>query len=146
MAITPEMSNDQVKAELSKIDSKDNKALQAITRSASPKQAYEVIMPFMFEKRGAEVKDALASVNGSLLWDITGDGGGKWAMIFPGDGTFKVAAGDKPDASATIQMSFDAWKSMQTGETPPQQLFMSGQMVVTGDMSLLMQLQTVMPQ
>ncbi len=146
MAITPDMTADQVKAELSKINPGDNRALREATKDASPKQAYEVIMPFMFEKRGAEVKDALAMVNGSLLWDITGDGGGKWAMVFPGDGTVKFVPGDKPDASATIQMSYDSWKAMQSGEMPPQQLFMSGQMVVTGDMSMLMQLQTVMPQ
>jgi len=146
MAITPDMSNDQVKAELAKIPAGDNKALREATKNASPKQSYEVIMPYMFEKRGAEVKEALSSVNGSLLWDITGDGGGKWAMIFPGDGTFRVEAGDKPDASATIQLSYENWKGMQDGSMPPQQLFMSGQMVVTGDMSLLMQLQTVMPQ
>lgn len=146
MPITPDMNADQVKAELAKINASDNNALRDVSKDATPKQAYEVIMPYMFEKRGAEVKDTLAMVNGSLLWDITGDGGGKWAMIFPGDGTFKVVPGDKPDASATIQLSYENWKLMQTGQMPPQQLFMSGQMVVTGDMSILMQLQAVMPQ
>ncbi|MEW6778202.1 MAG: SCP2 sterol-binding domain-containing protein [Bdellovibrionota bacterium] len=146
MAITSSMSPDQVRAELGKISPNDNNALREIAKDASPKQVYEVIMPFMFEKRGEEVKAVLAQVNGSVLWDITGDGGGKWAMVFDGSGAFKVHAGDKPDASATIQLSYENWKLMQSGAMPPQQLFMSGQMMVTGDMSIIMQLQGALPQ
>ncbi len=146
MAISSSMTPDQVRAELGKISPNDNNALREIAKEASPKQVYEVIMPFMFEKRGEEVKAVLAQVNGSVLWDITGDGGGKWAMVFDGTGTFKVQAGDKPDASATVQLSYENWKLMQSGAMPPQQLFMSGQMMVTGDMSIIMQLQGAMPQ
>jgi len=146
MAISPNMKPDQVRAELAKINANDNSALREIAKDATPAQVYEVIMPFLFEKRAADVQATLAQVNGSVLWDITGEGGGKWAMIFDGTGAFKMHAGEKADATATVQLSFENWKLMQSGAMPPQQLFMAGQMLITGDMSIIMQLQTAMPQ
>ncbi len=146
MPITANMNETQIVAELAKINLKDSQALRSAAKEATPKQMYEVIVPHMLKSMQSDIADALRQVNGAVLWDITGDGGGKWAMVFPGDGTMKVTAGDRPDATATIQMAYEHWKQMQSGETQPQQLFMAGQMVVTGDLSIIMQLQTSLPQ
>ncbi len=144
MPITADMDDAAVKKvideELTDLD--DQAAMTEVAKEATPRQVYEVIMPYAMEKRGDEMKEKLAGIEGTVAWHVEGDGGGKWLMTFT-DGSLTVAASEE-EGTATIKMNIDDWKEMQTGELPPQQAFMMGKMIVEGDMSIMMQLQTVM--
>jgi len=141
--ITPDMSDDDVRALLDEIGFEDQNALKEAMQTASPKQVFMVAMPHGLSKQ-PDIASKMAGIEGTVLWVIEGDGGGKFAMIF-GGGELKVQEGDV-EARSTVTLSIDTWKEMSSGQTNPQMAFMQGKMTVTGDMSFLMQLQGVMPQ
>ena len=142
--VTPDMSDDQVVEILGGIDAGDQNALREAMKDASPRQAFMVAIPWGI-KAQPDVASQLAGIEGSILWVVEGDGGGKFALIF-GGGDIKVEEGDKDDATATVTLDIDTWKEMAAGETNPQAAFMAGKVQISGDLSLLMQIQGVMPQ
>jgi len=141
--ITPDMSDDAVRAALDELDMNDQNALREAMLEASPKQVFLVAMPHGLSKQ-PDIADKLKGIEGSVLWVVEGEGGGKFGMIFEG-GELKVQEGDL-EARATVTLSIDTWKEMSSGATNPQMAFMQGKMQVAGDMSFLIQLQGVMPQ
>jgi putative sterol carrier protein len=96
-------------------------------------------------KNQPEAAAQLAGITGSVLWVVEGDGGGKYCLNFDG-GKIDVTEGDKPDATATVTLDTATWKELAAGETNPQAAFMAGKVQIAGDLSLLMQIQGVMPQ
>ncbi|MEW6776089.1 MAG: SCP2 sterol-binding domain-containing protein [Bdellovibrionota bacterium] len=72
---------------------------------------------------------------------LTGDKGGTWLVNLkdkPG-----VSLGDG-DAGCTITMEAADFLAMNNGELDPQQAFMAGKMMITGDMSLAFKLGEVL--
>jgi len=141
--VTPDMSDDQVVAILEKIGSDQNKLREAM-KDASPKQAFMVAIPWGIKSQ-PEAAAQLSGIEGSVLWVVEGEGGGKYCLNFSG-GQINVTEGDKPDATATVTLDAATWKEMASGETNPQAAFMAGKVQIAGDLSLLMQIQGVMPQ
>ncbi len=141
--VNPNMSDDEVRGVLDGIDMNDQTALREAMKNASPRQVFCVAMPHGLSKQ-PDIQSKMAGIEGTVLWVVEGEGGGKFAMIF-GGGELKVEEGDV-EARATVTLSTDTWKEISAGNTNPQMAFMQGQMKVTGDMSFLMQLQSVMPQ
>jgi ubiquinone biosynthesis protein UbiJ len=141
--VTPETSDDEIRAILDELDLTNPDSMRSAMKEATPKQAFMVAMPYGLEKQ-PDIKSSLAGIDGSVLWVIEGEGGGKYAMIFSG-GDMKVEEGDKPDATATVTVDMQTWKELLSGETNPQAAFMAGKVQIEGDLSLLMQIQGVMP-
>ena len=68
-----------------------------------------------------------------------------WAVEVK-DGTCTVSEGTVENPSATVKTAAETWIGMTTGDVNPMQAFMGGNMVVTGDMTLMLQMQAVMMQ
>jgi len=141
--VTPDMSDDQVIEILNEIGASDQNALREVMKNASPRQAFVVAIPWGI-KAQPDVASQLSGIQGSVLWVVEGEGGGKYVLNFSG-GEVSVEEGDKPDATATVTLDIDTWKELSSGETNPQAAFMSGKVQIAGDLSLLMQIQSVMP-
>ncbi|MFO8058582.1 MAG: SCP2 sterol-binding domain-containing protein [bacterium] len=142
--VTPDMSDDQVVSILAEIGPKNQDELQKAMQDASPRQAFMVAIPWGIEN-DPDTASQLAGVEGSVLWVVEGEGGGKYCLEFSG-GKINVSEGDKPDATATVTLDESTWKELTAGETNPQAAFMAGKVQIEGDISLLMQIQGVLPQ
>ena len=77
--------------------------------------------------------DLLAGVNGSLRFEIRGEGG--FALL-----THFGASAAPAEPSTTITVDRSAYHALRAGELDPQDAFLSGQIHVEGDMQLAMQL------
>ena len=111
-------------------------------KNATPKEFYEEILVQQFEADASNA-DKLEGFDCVIQFKVTGDNGGEWAMHIK-DKTLKVNEESHPEPSMTMELSYDDWKAMNTGELNPQQAFMEGRMVISGDMSLAMQLGQLM--
>jgi len=141
--VTPQTSDDELKSIIDGLDINDPSAMQSVMKNASPRQAFMVAMPYGLEKR-PEIKDSLAGIEGSVCWVVEGEGGGAYTMVFSG-GNLSVEEGQKDDASAVVTLDIGTWKELLSGESNPQAAFMAGKVQIAGDLSLLMQIQGVMP-
>ena len=69
---------------------------------------------------------------------VTGDEGGDWST------SVKLGPGDIPaQSTTTISISSADAAAMQSGDLDPMQAFMSGRIIVSGDMTLVMQMQAI---
>ena len=98
-----------------------------------------------FETRAAANPDAATSPNAVYQFNITGDGGGDWALdLTKGKTDGFVVKGTHDSPGATITVSSEDWLGMLNGTLNPMQAFMSGKIKIDGDMTLAMSLQQVM--
>ncbi len=141
--VTPDMSDDQVVEVLKGIGAGNQDALRDAMKGASPRQAFMIAIPWGIEADPATASQ-LAGIEGSICWVIEGDGGGAYVLNFSG-GKINVEEGQKDDATATVTLDVDTWKELTSGETNPQAAFMGGKIQIAGDLSLLMQIQGVLP-
>lgn len=111
-------------------------------KTATPKEFYEEIMVegFKADPSNAEKLDGFDCV---IQFKVTGDNGGNWALTIK-DKNLSVKQEEHPEPTMTMEIGYDDWKAMNTGELNPQQAFMEGRMVISGDMSIAMQLGSVM--
>ncbi len=98
-----------------------------------------------FETKAAASPDAATSPNAVYQFNITGDGGGEWALDLTKGKTDSFVVNGKHDSpGATITVSSEDWLGMLNGSVNPMQAFMSGKIKIDGDMTLAMSLQQVM--
>ena len=82
-------------------------------------------------------------INASYLFDIGGDGGGKWHVDLTKKSEW-ITQGDG-NAQCTISVAkAEDWISIATGKMNPTMAFMQGKIKVKGDMSLALKLQTLL--
>lgn len=60
------------------------------------------------------------------------------------DGVSKQVTEINGDADSTVKVSWDDWNALASGQLNPMTAFMSGKLKVEGDMSVAMQLQSVL--
>ncbi len=85
----------------------------------------------------------LAGMNATVVFDLSGDNGGKWTLKVA-DGAANVTDGADPGASATIKMTDADYVAMTSGSLNPMMAFMSGKIKVEGDLNTVMKLQSIM--
>ncbi len=141
--VTPQTTDDELKGIIDGLDLDNPDSMREIMKDATPRQAFMVAMPYGMEKQ-PDIKEQLSGIEGSICWVVEGDNGGAYTMVFAG-GELKVEEGQQEDATATVTLDIDTWKEMLSGETNPQAAFMGGKIQIAGDLSLLMQIQGVMP-
>lgn len=88
----------------------------------------------------ADTKASLGELGATYQFNINGDGGGSYTLNLS-DGT--VSEGEDDDADCTIAMESEDFMGMVNGELQGQQLFMMGKLMITGDMTLALQLEQV---
>lgn len=85
----------------------------------------------------------LQGFKGVVLFDLSGEGGGKWTLTFA-DGSVKVEQGEAASPNVTLSMSAPDFVAMANGELNPVSAFMQGKIRVSGDMAMAMRLQSIL--
>ncbi len=85
----------------------------------------------------------LQGIRGVVLFDLSGEGGGKWTVTFSEDGV-KVKEGETASPNLTLSMDAQDLLALSKGELSPMNAFMQGKLKVSGDMSMAMRLQSIL--
>jgi len=85
--------------------------------------------------------EQMRKLDGVIKMVVTGGEGGDWAVAF------KLGPGPiPPEPTATLSLTAEDAAAMESGELDPMQAFMSGRILVTGDMTIVMQMQAIQMQ
>jgi len=82
--------------------------------------------------------EQIARVRGTLLFELTGEGGFKLLARLGGGGGPGAGEGGGPDTA--IRVDTEAYRALRCGTLQPQDAFLAGQIRIEGDMQLAMQL------
>jgi len=100
---------------------------------STPKELFEK-MPDNFDAGAA------GDMNAIIQFDLSGDGGGVWAVSVA-DGQCSVTEGGDPSPTLTIGMEANDFMALTRGELNPMNAFMGGKIKLQGDMGLAMKFQ-----
>ncbi len=88
--------------------------------------------------------DKAKKINSTYLFDIGGEGGGKWfADLTKTEGPWIEKKDGEAKCTITVPKGED-WVAIASGSMNPTSAFMQGKIKVKGDMSLAMKLQTLL--
>lgn len=105
---------------------------------STPTQVFE-------EMKQRLTKEKAEKINASYLFDIGGEGGGKWSVDLTKPTDWVTSAANDTTAQCTITVSkAEDWVSLATGKMNPTMAFMQGKIKVKGDMSLALKLQSLL--
>ncbi|MEW6203616.1 MAG: SCP2 sterol-binding domain-containing protein [bacterium] len=110
-----------------------------IPSDATPKWFFEERLPVKLPEAFEKFKDTIGGTEGILQFDVGGEGGGKWYLTIK-EGTATVTEGENEDASTTFTIDAADWMAIIRKEMDPQMAFMSGKLMIAGDMTLAMKL------
>ena len=87
--------------------------------------------------------DVVAKINAIYQFNISGPGGGQWAVdcTTPGGA---VTSGQASAAKCTVNCTDADFLNIVNGKLNPQMAFMSGKLKIQGDMGLAMKLQQIL--
>lgn len=100
----------------------------------------------VFQMIDAALKSDPSKTEGSegvYQFNLTGDDSGTYQMIIDEDGP-RAVEGTEKEADVTLKISADEYKDMVAGTLNPTEAFMSGQLVIEGDIGLALKLQTIL--
>jgi putative sterol carrier protein len=86
--------------------------------------------------------DLAGDMKASILFDLTGDGGGQWTAVIA-DGACNVEKGAADNPTATLRMDADDYQNMVDGNLNAMTAFMTGKIKVDGDLGTIMKMQSV---
>jgi putative sterol carrier protein len=86
--------------------------------------------------------DVVAKINAVYQFNISGDGGGSWAVDCTAPGG-AVAPGQSGSARCTVAMTEQDFLNLVNGKLNPQMAFMSGKLKIQGDIGLALKLQQI---
>ena len=85
----------------------------------------------------------IEGIDGVFLFDLSGEDGGKWALVIK-DGKIEVEEGGATPPDVTISMLAQDLIAMVNGELNAVAAFMQGKIKVSGDMTLAMRMQSLL--
>lgn len=99
-----------------------------------------------FDAKAAQIADngdALAGINATYQFNLSGDDGGSWVIALTDDNK-SVKTGEDENAQCVISMTSADFMGMIGGSLNPQMAFMTGKLRVKGDMALALKLQAIL--
>jgi putative sterol carrier protein len=87
---------------------------------------------------------AAQGVNAALQWELSGDGGGTWALEIA-NGACTLVEGGVANPKTKFKLTAADWVAVATGKLNPMNAFMTGKLKVEGDQSLALKLQAMFP-
>ena len=89
------------------------------------------------------VPEKAGSTKATILFDLSGDGGGKWWVKIH-DGVAESGKGDAPEPP-TLTLNADAgdWVKIMLGKLDGTAAFMQGKLKIKGDMGLAIKMQSL---
>jgi len=81
---------------------------------------------------------------GTYEFVVDGEGGGSWIVDFPEGGGMEVKAGPCEEPGCRIKVAVEDWNAILAKELDATTAFMSGKLIVEGDMSMAMKLQPIL--
>lgn len=87
-------------------------------------------------------KEAAKGLKAVFQFDLSGDGGGKWAIRVDND-QCSVQEGSHSSPNITISMAAQDYLDMLAGKLNGQMAFMTGKLRIAGDFGLALKLQTL---
>ncbi len=127
--------------EKEQVTKKDVPTTEIISKNYNLKREVESSFENIAEGIKADPEKA-KSVNAVYQFNITGAQGGTWTVDLTANPP-TVYEGESGKAQCTIRISDKDWLGLLSGKLNGQQLFMSGKLKISGDMSLAMKLQKV---
>ncbi len=88
----------------------------------------------------AFVSENAAGLDATIQLDLTGEGGGQWAIKID-NGTIAIDEGQAASPNLTLSMEASDYAALSLGEANPMGLFMAGKIKVQGDVMLAMKFQ-----
>ena len=99
------------------------------------------IKDLMLQMPGTADVDKIRSVNATIQFNFSGEEPGDYVLrVVDGKVTIEEGAAENPDA--TISAPSEVWRGIATGEVNPMTAFMTGKIKASGNMALLMQMQS----
>jgi putative sterol carrier protein len=108
-------------------------------QATSVKDVFERTIPAKFQSK----PDVVTKINAIYQFNISGPGGGSWAVDCTAPGG-KVTAGATQHAKCTVAATDQDFLNIVNGKLNAQMAFMSGKLKIQGDMGLAMKLQQIL--
>jgi putative sterol carrier protein len=109
---------------------------------SSPVQTVRDVFERHMPERLKAKPDVVAKINAIYQFNISGDGGGSWAVDCTAPGG-AVAPGQSGSARCTVAMAEQDFLNLVNGKLNPQMAFMSGKLKIQGDIGLALKLQQI---
>jgi len=88
----------------------------------------------------AFVPEQATDIDAVIQLDLTGDGGGQWAIKISG-GTIAIDEGQAASPNLSLSMAASDYVALSIGDANAMSLFMAGKIKVQGDVMLAMKFQ-----
>ncbi len=88
-------------------------------------------------------RSKVQGINGVMLFDLSGGGGGQWTLTLKDEGV-TVEGGKTATPNVTFSMAAQDFIAIANGTLNPVSAFMQGKVRVSGDMGLAMRLQSLL--
>ena len=89
---------------------------------------------------GRLLPEQAGDLNATILFELTGEGGGEWSLTLA-NRQATVVAGAAPNPTMTFSASASDYVAIINGDLNPMQAFMQGKVKIKGDMGAAMKLQ-----